>query len=162
MERFALLDIADLAFMAIALQEADIAAQAGDAPVGCVIVDPLGQVLGRGRNRREVDKDPTSHAEVVALREAARCCNTWHLCDATLYVTVEPCLMCAGAIVNARIKRVVYGCDDPKAGALRSLFAIASDPRLNHQSEIEAGVLAEDCAQRLRSFFSELRRAGRK
>jgi tRNA(adenine34) deaminase len=161
-ERFALPDNADLAFMAIALEEADLAAQAGDVPIGSVVVDSRGQLIGRGRNRREVDKDPTAHAEVVALREAAQHCNTWHLCDCTLYVTVEPCPMCAGAIVNARIRRVVYGCDDPKAGAMRSLFSIASDPRLNHQAEIEPGVLADDCAQRLRSFFAALRRLGKK
>ena len=153
---------ADLAFMKLALDEADLAAQAGDVPVGCVVVDELGNLLGTGRNRREVDKDPTAHAELVALREAARARGTWHLCDATLYATVEPCPMCAGAIVNARIRRVVYGCDDPKAGAVRTLFALLGDGRLNHQAEVEAGVLAEACAERLRSFFAALRRSGKK
>lgn len=153
----------DTFYMALALQEADLAAEHGDVPIGCVIIDiPTGQVLGRGRNRRELDKDPTAHAEIVALREAARARGAWHLSETTLYVTLEPCPMCAGAIVNARIQRVVYGCDDPKAGALRSLLRIASDARLNHQAEIVAGVQAEACAQRLRDFFGALRRLGKK
>lgn len=153
---------ADLELMNLALEQADLAALDGDVPVGCVVVDDQGQVLGRGRNRREIDKDPTAHAELVALREAARTQGTWHLCDATLYVTVEPCPMCAGAIVNARVRRVVYGCDDPKAGAVRSLFTLLGDPRLNHQVEVEPGVLADACADRLRSFFAALRRSGKK
>jgi tRNA(adenine34) deaminase len=152
----------DLAFMRLALQQADLAAAAGDVPVGCIVVDSLGAVVGRGGNRREADQDPTAHAEVVALREAARSRNRWYLSDTTLYVTVEPCPMCAGAIVNARVQRVVFGCDDPKAGALRSLYTIASDSRLNHQALVTPGVLAEECAARLRDFFSALRRAGKK
>ena len=153
----------DTFFMAIALQQADLAARHGDVPIGCVIVDDLtGAVIGRGHNQREADKDPTAHAELVALREAARARGAWHLNDTTLFVTVEPCPMCAGAIVNARIKRVVYGCDDPKAGAIRTLFSIACDPRLNHQAEISSGVEAEVCAQRLRDFFAALRRQGKK
>lgn len=153
----------DTFFMAMALQEADRAAQHGDVPIGCVIVDDLtGAVIGSGHNRREADKDPTAHAELVALREAASVRGAWHLNDTTLFVTVEPCPMCAGAIVNARVKRVVYGCDDPKAGAIRSLFSIASDPRLNHQAEITSAVEAEACAQRLRDFFGALRRSGKK
>jgi tRNA(adenine34) deaminase len=148
----------DTFFMAMALQEADLAAQHGDVPIGCVIVDDLtGNVIGRGHNRREIDKDPTAHAELVALREASRVREAWHLSDTTLFVTVEPCPMCAGAIVNARVKRVVYGCDDPKAGAIRSLYAIASDPRLNHQADVTAGVESDLCAQRLRDFFAALR-----
>jgi tRNA(adenine34) deaminase len=148
--------------MRLALEQADLAAQDGDVPVGCVVVDDQGQILGRGRNRREIDKDPTAHAELVALRQAAVARGTWHLCDATLFATVEPCPMCAGAIVNARIRRVVYGCDDPKAGAVRTLYTLLSDPRLNHQAEIESGVLADACADRLRAFFAALRRAGKK
>jgi tRNA(adenine34) deaminase len=161
-EPFALPSDADLAFMNLALEQADLAGMDGDVPVGCVVVDDEGVVLGRGRNRRELDKDPTAHAEVVALREAARVSGTWHLCGATLYATVEPCPMCAGAIVNARIRRVVYGCDDPKAGAARTLYALLSDPRLNHQAELVPGVLADACADRLRLFFAALRRSGKK
>lgn len=153
---------ADLAFMALALEQADAAAIAGDVPVGCVIVDSHNQVIGLGCNRREVDKDPTAHAELVALRQAAQHLGTWYLCDTTLYVTVEPCPMCAGAIVNARVRRLVYGCDDPKAGAVRSLYSIPSDPRLNHQTQVEPGLLADACAQRLRDFFAALRRCGQK
>lgn len=153
---------ADLAFMRLALQQADAAALHGDVPVGCVVVDAQGSVLGLGRNRRELDRDPTAHAELVAIREAAQRLGTWYLCDTTLYVTVEPCPMCAGAIVNARIRRVVYGCDDPKAGAMRSLYSIGSDARLNHRAVVEPGCMAEPCAQRLRDFFAALRRAGQK
>ncbi len=152
----------DIAFMNLALAEADLAALDGDVPVGCVVVSADGIVLGRGRNRREVDQDPTAHAEIAAIRQAATCLGLWRLCDCTLYVTVEPCPMCAGAIVNARIRRVVFGCDDAKAGAVRTLYTIATDPRLNHQVDVTAGVLADDCAQRLRAFFASLRAAGKK
>jgi tRNA(adenine34) deaminase len=142
--------------MTVALDEARAAGAAGDVPVGCVIV--LGdEVIGRGRNRREHDRDPTAHAEVVALREAARALGMWRV-EATLYVTQEPCPMCSGALVNARIARLVYGCLNPKAGAVHSLFSLVTDARLNHRIDVTAGVLADDCAALLSQFFAELRR----
>ncbi|MEZ4225847.1 MAG: tRNA adenosine(34) deaminase TadA [Polyangiaceae bacterium] len=149
-------------WMREALQEADIAGSAGDVPVGAVIVSADDVLLARGHNRREQDQDPTAHAEVVALRAAARATGHWRLEGATLYVTLEPCPMCAGALVNARIGRVVYGAVDPKAGALESLYNMANDLRLNHRYEAVGGVLAEECAQRLRRFFAKLRAAGEK
>jgi tRNA(adenine34) deaminase len=146
----------DADWMTVALDEARAAGAAGDVPVGCVIV--LGdEVIGRGRNRREHDRDPTAHAEVVALREAARALGMWRV-EATLYVTQEPCPMCAGALVNARVARLVYGCPNPKAGAVHSLFALVTDARLNHRIDVTAGVLADDCAALLSQFFAELRR----
>ena len=148
--------------MQLALEQADLAAAAGDVPVGCVIVDDAGNVLATGRNRREVDQDPTAHAEIVAIREAAKVRGHWRLDHTSLVVTLEPCPMCAGAIVNARIGRVVYGCGDPKGGAVRTLFSIADDARLNHRAQVLPGVLADVCAQRLRDFFVGLRRAGEK
>jgi tRNA(adenine34) deaminase len=143
-------------WMTIALDEARAAAAAGDVPVGAVIVadDTL---IGRGRNRRELDRDPTAHAEIVALREAAHALGMWRV-EATLYVTQEPCPMCAGALVNARVKRLVYGCTNPKAGAVSTLYSIVTDARLNHRMEVVAGVLAEQCAAELQRFFAELRR----
>src|SRR5438067_6963410 len=128
--------------MRLALAEAGAAAQTGDVPVGAIVVDAAGNVIGHGRNRREVDRDPTAHAEIVALREAARGAGTWRLHGVTLFATLEPCPMCAGALVNARVLRVVYGCDDPKAGALRTLYAIGTDARLNHRFDVTPGVLA--------------------
>ena len=143
-------------WMRIALEEARAAAGSGDVPVGAVIVQG-DAVVGRGRNRRELDRDPTAHAELVALRDAARTLGQWRV-EATLYVTQEPCPMCAGALVNARIQRLVYGCANPKAGAVTSLFSIVSDPRLNHRMEVRSGVLAEACASELQKFFVDLRR----
>jgi tRNA(adenine34) deaminase len=143
-------------WMAIALEEAHAAASAGDVPVGAVVVLD-GRELARGRNRRELHADPTAHAEVVALRAAAQALGMWRV-EATLYVTQEPCPMCAGAIVNARVRRVVYGCANPKAGAVCSLYQLASDPRLNHRAEIVSGVRAEECGAVLSSFFAALRR----
>jgi len=116
-----------------------------------------GKLIGRGRNRRELDRDPTAHAEIVALREAAQALGMWRV-EATMFVTQEPCPMCAGACVNARIKRLVYGCANPKAGAIASVFSIATDPRLNHRIEIVSGVRADECAALLSQFFAELRR----
>ncbi|HKQ67684.1 MAG TPA: tRNA adenosine(34) deaminase TadA [Polyangiaceae bacterium] len=144
-------------YMRLALAEADEAARASDVPVGAVVVDRSGEVIGRGKNRREVDKDPTGHAEIVALREAASRLGTWRLHGATLFATLEPCPMCAGALVNSRVERVVYGCDDPKAGALRSLYRLGEDVRLNHRFTVEAGVLADECARTLSAFFAALR-----
>jgi tRNA(adenine34) deaminase len=143
-------------WMTIALEEARAAAAAGDVPVGAVIASD-GALIGRGRNRRELDRDPTAHAEIIALRDAARALGQWRV-EATLYVTQEPCPMCAGAIVNARIKRLVYGCTNPKAGAVATLFTIVTDPRLNHRVEVQGGVRADDCARVLQEFFAELRR----
>ena len=150
-------NMTDEEWMTVALEEARAAATTGDVPVGAVIVAANGSILGRGRNRRELDRDPTAHAEVVALREAARALGQWRV-EGTLYVTQEPCPMCAGALVNARITRLVYGCPNPKAGAVTSLFSLVTDPRLNHRMEVTAGVLATECAAVLTQFFAELRR----
>jgi tRNA(adenine34) deaminase len=150
-------------WMRLALAEAEVARSLGEAPIGCLIVhDPSGAIVGRGYNRREFDRDPTAHAEIVALRAAGQAVKHWRLLDCTLYVTLEPCPMCAGAIVNARVPRLVYGCTDPKAGAVRTLFQICDDPRLNHRVEVSGGVLAEECAQMLREFFRAQRALGKK
>jgi tRNA(adenine34) deaminase len=146
----------DERWMGLALEEARAAGAAGDVPVGSVVVNN-GSLLARGRNRREADGDPTAHAEIVALREAARALGQWRV-EATLYVTQEPCPMCAGAIVNARVKRLVFGCGNPKAGAVASLFQIVTDPRLNHRVEVLRGVREAECAKELQSFFAALRR----
>jgi tRNA(adenine34) deaminase len=151
----------DARFMREALAEAREAALAGDVPVGAVIVGPTGEVLSRGRNRRELDADPTAHAELDALRRAAAALGHWRV-EGTLYVTLEPCPMCAGALVNARVRRVVYGAADPKAGAVHSLYSIGLDPRLNHRFEVTTGVLAAECVEELRAFFRRLRAEGQK
>jgi tRNA(adenine34) deaminase len=143
--------------MMAALEEADAASAAGEVPVGCVIVNEKGHVLGRGRNAREELADPTAHAELLALREASARVLSWRLEDATAYVTLEPCAMCAGGLVQARVRRVVYGCRDPKAGAVSSMFGIGVDPRLNHRFVVTEGVLEAECAGRLQRFFSGLR-----
>ncbi len=135
------------------LEAARLAALRGEVPVGCMVVDGAGEVLGQAHNLRELLDDPTAHAEVLAMRHAAWRRGSWRLDGCTLYVTLEPCPMCAGALVNARIARVVYGCDDPRAGAIRSLWSLANDPRLNHRCAITAGVRAEECAGVLREFF---------
>jgi tRNA(adenine34) deaminase len=147
----------DEAFMRLALDEAAAAAAAGDVPIGAVIVVE-GVVVARGRNRREIDADPTAHAEVVALRDAARAAGSWRLLGATVFATLEPCPMCAGALVNARVARVVYGCPDPKAGAVDTMFGVGRDARLNHRFDVTSGVLAEACADTLRAFFAARRR----
>ncbi|HZK79626.1 MAG TPA: tRNA adenosine(34) deaminase TadA [Humisphaera sp.] len=150
-------------WMKLALAEAEIARTLGEAPIGCLIVhDPSGVIVGRGYNRRETDRDPTAHAEIVALRQAGQTIKHWRILECTLYVTLEPCPMCAGAIINARIPRLVYGCPDPKAGAVRTLFQICDDPRLNHRVEIHGGILAEECAEKLREFFRAQRALGKK
>jgi tRNA(adenine34) deaminase len=146
----------DEEWMTIALEEAHAAAAAGDVPVGAIIVRDE-SIIGRGRNRRELDGDPTAHAEIVALREAAKTLGHWRV-DATMYVTQEPCPMCAGAIVNARLTRLVFGCTNPKAGSIQTLYSIANDPRLNHRVETRGGVRADECAKILSDFFAELRR----
>lgn len=140
--------------MAEAIVLAQEAAARDEVPIGCIIVhEPTGRIIGRGYNRREMDCDPTAHAEIVAMREAGRALGFWRLVDCALVVTLEPCPMCAGAIVNARIGRVVYGCADPKAGAARTLFELCDDPRLNHRAIVEPGVLADECAALLQDFF---------
>jgi tRNA(adenine34) deaminase len=154
-----MLPISDEDLMRLALAEAEQAMQTGDVPVGAIVVDQGGNVIGTGRNRREIDRDPTGHAEIVAMRAAAAKLGTWRLHGATLIVTLEPCVMCAGALVNARIERVVYGCDDPKAGALRSLYLIGEDPRLNHRYAVTSDVLAGECSRILSAFFAALRSA---
>ncbi|MBW2528606.1 MAG: nucleoside deaminase [Deltaproteobacteria bacterium] len=147
----------DERWMELALHEADRAAEAGDVPVGAVLVDGSGKLLARGRNQREAKADPTAHAEIEALRSAARQAGGWRLTGTTLVVTLEPCVMCAGALVHARVGRLVYGCDDDKAGAVSSLFVVGRDPRLNHRFEVTRGVLADACADRLRRFFAARR-----
>ena len=139
--------------MRAALAEARLASRHDDVPVGAVVVDPDGSIIGRGHNEREARGDPTAHAEVLALREAAVVVGSWRLAGCTLVVTLEPCTMCAGALVLARVDRLVYGAVDPKAGAVGSLWDVVRDPRLNHRPEVVGGVLAEDCAELLRSFF---------
>ncbi len=141
-------------WMRQAIEQARLALAADEVPIGCVIVhEPTARLIGVGYNRRESDRDPTAHAEMIAMRQAGAALGHWRLLDCTLYVTLEPCPMCAGAMVNARISKLVYGCDDPKAGAVRTLFQLCSDPRLNHRLEVQPGVLAEECAQLLRDFF---------
>ena len=145
--------------VALARQAMDL----GEVPIGCVVVHgPAGDIIGRGFNRREADHDPTAHAEILAMRDAGRTLGHWRLVDCTLVVTLEPCPMCAGAIVNARVPRLVYGCDDPKAGAVRTLYQVCTDGRLNHRVDVTAGVLAEECAELLRSFFRRQRALGKK
>jgi len=136
---------------------------ADEVPIGCVIVHlPSGDIVGRGFNQRETAHDPTAHAEILAMRQAGKMLNHWRLVDCALIVTLEPCPMCAGAIVNARIPKLIYGCDDPKAGAVRTLYQLCEDPRLNHRVEVTAGVLADECAQLLRDFFARQRSLGKK
>src|SRR5262245_37728533 len=141
-----------------ALAEAELAGRAGDVPVGAVIAIG-GAIVGRGHNRRQETGDPTAHAEIEALRQAARAVGNWRV-EGTLYVTQEPCPMCAGALVNARVVRLVYGCANPKAGAVSTLYQLVTDTRLNHRMEVTSGVLAEESARLLRAFFEALR-AGR-
>lgn len=150
-------------WMREAIVEARAAGAIDEVPIGCVIIhNPGGRIIGRGHNRRQIDRDPTAHAEILALREAARVLGDWRLTDCTLVVTLEPCPMCAGAIVNSRIPRLVYGCDDPKAGAVRTLYTLCNDARLNHRVEVTAGILAGECAQLLKDFFTQQRALGKK
>jgi len=146
----------DIRLMRAALDEAQAAAARGEVPVGAVIVAD-GRVVGRAGNRTIIDCDPTAHAEIVALREAAKTIGNYRLLGATLYVTIEPCAMCAGAMVQARIGRLVYGADDPKGGAVRSCFSILDHPQINHRVEVTSGVLAEDAAALLQNFFAARR-----
>ena len=143
-------------FMRAALAEAERARLRGEVPIGAVIVHE-GRIVGRGHNLRETARDPTAHAELIAVRAAAAYLGSWRLVDTTCYVTLEPCPMCAGALVNARVPRVVYGCDDPKAGAVRTLYTLGNDPRLNHRFELVPGVLGTECAAVLTDFFAAIR-----
>jgi tRNA(adenine34) deaminase len=149
----------DERFMREALREAERAGEAGEVPVGCVIVHE-GRVTARAHNQREQLNDPTAHAEMLALTQAAAEAGDWRLEGATLYVTLEPCTMCAGAIVLARVKRLVFGAFDPKAGACGSLYEIVTDPRLNHRVEVTGGILAAPCGEILQAFFRGRRGRG--
>jgi tRNA(adenine34) deaminase len=142
--------------MRLALREATLALEHDDVPIGAVIVKD-GEVLGAGHNERELRADPTAHAEMIALRDAARSLGSWRVLDAVLYVTLEPCAMCAGAIVLARVPRVVFGAADPKAGAAGSVLDVLNQPQLNHRPQLQAGLLAEDCGDLLRAFFADRR-----
>src|SRR5947208_6346623 len=144
-------------FMRLALREATRALEHDDVPVGAVIVHG-GEVVGSGHNERELREDPTAHAELIALREAARTLGSWRVLDSVIYITLEPCAMCAGAIVLARLPRVVFGARDPKAGAAGSVLNVLDVPQLNHRPQVQSGLLAEDCAALLRAFFPPLRR----
>lgn len=146
----------DIYFMKMALEEAGLAYDEGEVPVGAVLVKD-GKVIARSRNQRETSKDPTGHAEIIALRYGSQVEENWRLTDSTLYVTKEPCIMCAGAMVNARLGRLVYGCKDEKGGAVDSLYSILSDKRLNHQVEVVAGILEEECSEILKRFFQNHR-----
>ena len=143
-------------FMRLAIREAQAALDHDDVPIGAVVVRD-GEVIGAGHNERELRQDPTAHAELLALREASRALGSWRVLDAVLYVTLEPCAMCAGAIVLARLPRVVYGATDPKAGAAGSVLDILGEPRLNHRPAVAGGLLADECAELLTGFFGSRR-----
>src|SRR6185312_8966484 len=156
------MDETDETWMRAALEEARRATAHGDVPVGCVVVGPDGRLLGKGENRREIDEDPTAHAEVIALRDAARARGHWRLDGCTVYATLEPCPMCAGALVNARISRLVFAATDLKAGAVVTLFDVGRTPRLNHRFDVVSGILADEAVAELRGFFAALRANGEK
>jgi tRNA(adenine34) deaminase len=143
-------------FMRLALREAQLATEHGDVPIGAVVAHG-GEVIAAGHNERELRQDPTAHAEIIALREASRAVGSWRVLDAVLYVTLEPCAMCAGAIVLSRIPRVVFGASDPKAGACGSVLDVVGEPRLNHRPEVVAGLLAGECGALLSEFFASRR-----
>ena len=146
----------DEQYMKKAIDQAYIAEENGDVPIGCVIVCE-NRVIAKAYNQREQLSDPTAHAEIIALTQAAEFIGNWRLHGCTIYVTLEPCCMCAGALVLARMDRLVYGCDDPKTGAVKSLYNITTDERLNHRLEVTAGILAEECSAQLSSFFQKRR-----
>ena len=148
----------DKEFMREAIMRAHQAAECGEVPVGAVVVHQ-GEIIAEGFNRRESWQDPTAHAELIAVRRAAEKIGSWRLCECTVYVTLEPCPMCAGMLVNARVPRLVYGARDPKAGAIRSLYAIGEDPRLNHALDVQEGVLGDECGELLTEFFRSIRLA---
>ncbi len=143
-------------FMRLALREAQLAIDHEDVPIGAVVAHG-GEVIAAGHNERELRQDPTAHAEIIALREAARAVGSWRVLDAVLYVTLEPCAMCAGAIVLSRIPRVVFGASDPKAGACGSVLDVVGEPRLNHRPEVASGLLAGECGALLSEFFASRR-----
>jgi tRNA(adenine34) deaminase len=147
----------DADYLRLALQLAETARQAGEVPVGAVVVDAAGAIIGQGFNQPISRHDPTAHAEIMALRDAAARVGNYRLPGCTLFVTLEPCAMCAGAILHARIARVVYGASDPKTGAVISVVRLFDEARLNHQTQVSGGVLAEECGQQLRGFFVERR-----
>ena len=151
----------DEQFMQVAIEQAKIAEENGDIPIGAVIVYK-NQIIAKAYNQREQLQDPTAHAEIIALTQAAAFVESWRLNGCTMYVTLEPCPMCAGALVLARMDRLVYGCDDPKAGACKSLYNIVQDERLNHRLEVTSGVLQEQCRQQLQEFFSQRREENKK
>lgn len=146
----------DEKFMKIALDQAKIAEENGDVPIGAVIVHK-NQIIAKAYNQREQLQDPTAHAEIIALTQAAAALENWHLNGCTIYVTLEPCPMCAGALVLSRMDKLVYGCDDPKTGAVKSLYNIVTDERLNHRLEVVSGVLADECTRQLQDFFRSRR-----
>lgn len=148
--------------MEMALQEAAVAGQEDEVPVGCVVLSPERGVIASAHNQREQLHDPTAHAEMIAITQAAESLKSWRLERCVLYVTLEPCPMCAGAIVQARIPLVVYGCTDPKAGACDTLYQITSDPRLNHRARVIGGVMADQCSALLSEFFARKRAMGKK
>ena len=150
-----------LEHMAMALDEAQAAVAEDEVPIGCVIVSTKQGIIGRAHNQREQLHDPTAHAEMIAITQAALALRSWRLEDCILYVTLEPCPMCAGAIVLARLPLVVYGTTDPKAGACHTLYQITNDPRLNHRAQVVSGVLADRCAAALTDFFAAKRRLGK-
>jgi len=143
----------DLEFMRAALDEARVAAERGEVPVGAVVAHE-GRIIARGHNRTLTDNDPTAHAEMVVLRAAANALGNYRLNGAEVYVTVEPCAMCAGALIQARVSRLIYGCAEPKGGAVRSCFQVLDHPSVNHRVEVTSGVLAEECARELQTFFA--------
>jgi len=142
--------------MRMAIEAATLARENGDVPIGALIVHK-GQIVAKAYNQREQLQDPTAHAEIIALTQAAAAVGSWRLDGCTIYVTLEPCCMCAGALVLGRIERLVYGCDDPKAGAVKSLYNIVQDERLNHRIEVISGVLEEECREQLQGFFEKRR-----
>lgn len=146
----------DEQYMKLAIEQAKVAEENGDVPIGAVIVYQ-NQIIGKAYNQRQQLQDPTAHAEIIALTQAAAYLESWRLNGCTMYVTLEPCPMCAGALVLARMDRLVYGCDDPKAGAVKSLYNIVTDGRLNHRLEVTSGVLADECSQLLQQFFQNRR-----
>ncbi len=146
----------DLFFMQAALDEAAVAESLAEVPIGAVVVLD-GQIIGRGHNLRETSNDPTTHAEIIAIQQAAKRLNSWRLLDCTLYVTLEPCVMCMGAIILARIPQLVFGCRDPKAGAVGSIYNLAEDERFNHHVAVREGVLRQECSTQLSHFFQRLR-----
>ena len=149
-------DAEDRFYMELALEEASRAAEKEEIPVGAVVVYQ-GKVIGRGHNRREELQKPTAHAEIMALEDASSHLRSWRLQECTLYVTLEPCIMCVGTMLQSRISRLVFGCLDPKAGAVVSLYRLCEDPRLNHRLQVTSGILESECAGILQDFFAELR-----